>query len=223
MILESVRVENFKCIDDSTEFSIRSLTGLVGQERVGQDRPAEGAVPRQPDPADRGARSRTPNTPGAGGPPTGSAGTRRRTGSSRPTWRLEDADIAAIDRGARARTCWPARRWSSARATTTGSAGRSTSTSGGSSSNLVRGGEARRGRAAQPVGGDDVGGAAADAAAASSRRRPAQAALLADVQQRFPRGDVRRAGHRRCSRRGCRGSCTSPSTTGCPPRSPSTS
>jgi ABC-type molybdenum transport system ATPase subunit/photorepair protein PhrA len=36
MILESVRVENFKCIDDSTEFSIRSLTGLVGKNESGK-------------------------------------------------------------------------------------------------------------------------------------------------------------------------------------------
>lgn len=36
MILESVRVENFKCIDDSTEFSIRPLTALVGKNESGK-------------------------------------------------------------------------------------------------------------------------------------------------------------------------------------------
>ena len=36
MILESARVENFKCIDDSTEFSIRSLTALVGKNESGK-------------------------------------------------------------------------------------------------------------------------------------------------------------------------------------------
>jgi len=36
MILESVRVENFKCIDDSTEFTIRNLTGLVGKNESGK-------------------------------------------------------------------------------------------------------------------------------------------------------------------------------------------
>ncbi len=36
MILESVRVENFKCIDDSTEFSIRPLTGIVGKNESGK-------------------------------------------------------------------------------------------------------------------------------------------------------------------------------------------
>ena len=33
---ESARVENFKCIDDSTEFSIRSLTALVGKNESGK-------------------------------------------------------------------------------------------------------------------------------------------------------------------------------------------
>jgi energy-coupling factor transporter ATP-binding protein EcfA2 len=36
MILESARVENYKCIDDSTEFSIRSLTALVGKNESGK-------------------------------------------------------------------------------------------------------------------------------------------------------------------------------------------
>ncbi|HNV04133.1 MAG TPA: AAA family ATPase [Vicinamibacterales bacterium] len=36
MLLESVRVENFKCIDDSTEFSIRRLTALVGKNESGK-------------------------------------------------------------------------------------------------------------------------------------------------------------------------------------------
>jgi len=36
MILETVRVENFKCIDDSTEFTVRSLTGLVGKNESGK-------------------------------------------------------------------------------------------------------------------------------------------------------------------------------------------
>ena len=36
MILESARVENYKCIDDSTEFSLRSLTALVGKNESGK-------------------------------------------------------------------------------------------------------------------------------------------------------------------------------------------
>jgi energy-coupling factor transporter ATP-binding protein EcfA2 len=36
MILESARVENFKCIDDSTEFSVRPLTALVGKNESGK-------------------------------------------------------------------------------------------------------------------------------------------------------------------------------------------
>jgi hypothetical protein len=36
MILESARVENFRCIDDSTEFSLRPLTGLVGKNESGK-------------------------------------------------------------------------------------------------------------------------------------------------------------------------------------------
>ena len=36
MILESVRVENFKCIDDSGEFSLRPLTALVGKNESGK-------------------------------------------------------------------------------------------------------------------------------------------------------------------------------------------
>ncbi|MEW5984041.1 MAG: AAA family ATPase [Acidobacteriota bacterium] len=36
MILETVRVENFKCIDDSTEFSIKPLTALVGKNESGK-------------------------------------------------------------------------------------------------------------------------------------------------------------------------------------------
>ncbi len=36
MILESVRVENFKCVDDSTEFSTRSMTALVGKNESGK-------------------------------------------------------------------------------------------------------------------------------------------------------------------------------------------
>ncbi len=36
MVLESLRIENFKCIDDSTEFSIRALTGLVGKNESGK-------------------------------------------------------------------------------------------------------------------------------------------------------------------------------------------
>jgi energy-coupling factor transporter ATP-binding protein EcfA2 len=36
MILESVRVENFKCVDDSGEFSIRPLTALVGKNESGK-------------------------------------------------------------------------------------------------------------------------------------------------------------------------------------------
>jgi len=36
MILDSVRVENFKCIDDSTEFTIRTLTAMVGKNESGK-------------------------------------------------------------------------------------------------------------------------------------------------------------------------------------------
>ncbi|MEI6668731.1 MAG: AAA family ATPase [Acidobacteriota bacterium] len=36
MMLESARIENFKCIDDSTEFTIRPLTGIVGKNESGK-------------------------------------------------------------------------------------------------------------------------------------------------------------------------------------------
>ena len=36
MLFESARVENFKCIDDSTEFGIRRLTALVGKNESGK-------------------------------------------------------------------------------------------------------------------------------------------------------------------------------------------
>jgi hypothetical protein len=36
MILETVRVENFKCVDDSTEFTTPSLTTLVGKNEAGK-------------------------------------------------------------------------------------------------------------------------------------------------------------------------------------------
>ena len=36
MVLESLRIENFKCIDDSTEFSVRALTGLLGKNESGK-------------------------------------------------------------------------------------------------------------------------------------------------------------------------------------------
>src|SRR5438132_14296106 len=36
MILRSVRVQNFKCIDDSQEFSVDALTCLVGKNESGK-------------------------------------------------------------------------------------------------------------------------------------------------------------------------------------------
>ncbi|MCK4822673.1 AAA family ATPase, partial [bacterium] len=36
MILKSVRVENFRCIEDSIEFSIEPVTCLVGKNEAGK-------------------------------------------------------------------------------------------------------------------------------------------------------------------------------------------
>jgi hypothetical protein len=95
MILESVRVENFKCIDDSTEFSIRSLTGLVGKNESGKTAllkalyrinpilPTEAQFQDTEYPRRRWAayRQRKQKTPD-------------RVVTT--TWRLEEADLAAI-------------------------------------------------------------------------------------------------------------------------------
>ena len=95
MILESVRVENFKCIDDSTEFSIRALTGLVGKNESGKTAllkalyrvnpvlPTEAAFhdieyPRRRWAAYRQRRQKSPD----------------RVVTT--TWTLEEADVAAI-------------------------------------------------------------------------------------------------------------------------------
>ncbi len=95
MILESVRVENFKCIDDSTEFSIRSLTALVGKNESGKTAllkalyrlnpvvPAEGRFVDTEYPRRRWASYRE----------------RRRTSPDRvvtASWRLEPADLEAV-------------------------------------------------------------------------------------------------------------------------------
>ena len=95
MILESVRVENFKCIDDSTEFSIGSMTALVGKNESGKTAllkalyrinpilPVDGdfldtEYPRRRWAAYRQRQDRTPD--------------RVVTAA----WRLEDADLAAV-------------------------------------------------------------------------------------------------------------------------------
>jgi len=95
MILESARVENFKCIDDSTEFSIRSLTALVGKNESGKTAllkalyrlnpilPVDGdfldtEYPRRRWAAYRQRRGQAPD----------------RVVTA--TWRLEDADAAAV-------------------------------------------------------------------------------------------------------------------------------
>jgi hypothetical protein len=95
MILESVRVENFKCIDDSTEFSIRALTALVGKNESGKTAllkalyrvnpilPTEATFQDIEYPRRRWAAYRQ----------------RRHKAPDRvitTTWRLEDADIAVI-------------------------------------------------------------------------------------------------------------------------------
>jgi hypothetical protein len=95
MILESVRVENFKCIDDSTEFSIRSLTALVGKNESGKTAvlkalyrvnpilPTEAEFHDTEYPRRRWAtyRQRRQKTPD-------------RVVTT--TWQLEDADIAVV-------------------------------------------------------------------------------------------------------------------------------
>lgn len=95
MILETVRVENFKCIDDSTEFSIRPLTALVGKNESGKTAllqalcrlnpvlPSEGTFADTEYPRRRWAAYRQ----------------RRQKAADRvvtTTWRLEPADIDAL-------------------------------------------------------------------------------------------------------------------------------
>ncbi len=95
MILETVRVENFKCIDDSTEFSIRPLTALVGKNESGKTAllqalcrlnpvlPSEGTFAETEYPRRRWAAYRQ----------------RRQKAADRvvtTTWRLEPADIDAL-------------------------------------------------------------------------------------------------------------------------------
>jgi len=95
MILESARVENFKCIEDSTEFSIRSLTALVGKNESGKTAllkalyrvnpilPVDGNFLDTEYPRRRWAAYRT----------------RKHTEPDRvvtATWRLEEPDLAAV-------------------------------------------------------------------------------------------------------------------------------
>jgi hypothetical protein len=95
MILESARVENFKCIDDSTEFSIRSLTALVGKNESGKTAllkalyrinpilPVDGKFLDIEYPRRRWAAYRQ----------------RKASGPDRvvtSTWRLEEPDLAAV-------------------------------------------------------------------------------------------------------------------------------
>ena len=95
MILETARVENFKCIDDSTEFTIRSLTGLVGKNESGKTALLNALYRVNPI---------LPND----GPFADTEYPRRRWASYRQrrqkspdriattVWRLEDADVAAL-------------------------------------------------------------------------------------------------------------------------------
>jgi energy-coupling factor transporter ATP-binding protein EcfA2 len=187
MILESVRVENFKCIDDSTEFSVQSLTGLVGKNESGKTTvlkalyrvnpilPTEAEFhdteyPRRRWAAYRQRRQQTPD----------------RVVTT--TWRLEDADIAVVaealgpdvlaspkvvvSKGYDNRLRWQIdldeRRVVS---------------------NLVRGAkldadELRTLWAANSIA--ELG----RVIQAMDSPTPAQAALLADVQRRFPRGTL---------------------------------
>ncbi|MEK6630485.1 MAG: AAA family ATPase [Acidobacteriota bacterium] len=95
MILETARVENFKCIDDSTEFTIRSLTGLVGKNESGKTALLNALYRVNPI---------LPND----GPFADTEYPRRRWASYRrrrqkspdrivtTVWRLEDADVATL-------------------------------------------------------------------------------------------------------------------------------
>jgi hypothetical protein len=96
MILESVRVENFKCIDDSTEFSIRSLTGLVGKNESGKTALLKALYRTSPIiPQDAGFSDiEYPRRRWA------SYRQRRQQAPDRvvtTTWRLEAADVASLD------------------------------------------------------------------------------------------------------------------------------
>ena len=96
MILESVRVENFKCIDDSTEFTIRSLTALVGKNESGKTALLKALYRVNPLVAVRGAVRRHRVPAPAMDRPTASAATGRPTGSSTTTWQLEAPDVEAL-------------------------------------------------------------------------------------------------------------------------------
>lgn len=95
MILESARVENFKCVDDSTEFSVRPLTALVGKNESGKTAllqalyrvnpllASEGSFVEMEYPRRRWAAYRQ----------------RRQKGADRvvtTTWRLEQGDVDAL-------------------------------------------------------------------------------------------------------------------------------
>jgi len=96
MLFESARVENFKCIDDSTEFGIRRLTALVGKNESGKTAllkalyrinpilPVDGDFVETEYPRRRWSEYRR----------------RRADAPDRvvtATWRLEEADLAAVE------------------------------------------------------------------------------------------------------------------------------
>jgi hypothetical protein len=97
MVLESLRIENFKCIDDSTEFSVRSLTGLVGKNESGKTailRALYRLNPLVPSDADF-SDIEFPRRRWAG---------YRQKSKTQPArivtslWRLDDTDMAALER-----------------------------------------------------------------------------------------------------------------------------
>src|ERR1035441_3014708 len=95
MRLLTVQVQDFRCVEDSTEFSLVDVTCLVGKNESGKTALLKALYKLKPDnptqeafhPAkDYPRRKWRPDTPIPPSPP-----------ALTTTWKLEDADIAAIE------------------------------------------------------------------------------------------------------------------------------
>ena len=216
MILESVRVENFKCIDDSTEFTVRSLTALVGKNESGKTALLKALYRVNPILPVRGQlpRHRIPAAPVGGLPAAPAVGARPR----------RHHHVAARGRrhGRRGRRCWARTRCPATRvvrhaaATTTGCAGRSTSTSGGSSPTWCAAPSSTRDELRSLWAAATVARARPDAPGPRGAHARPGGPAASTSQRALPAAAPSTSRWRRCSRRGCRGSSTSPSTTACP-------
>ena len=96
MKLTSVRVENFKCVEDSSEFSIDQVTCLVGKNEAGKTALLEALYKLNPVEADKADFDEEEF-------PRRHLATYRQRRDREPanvlstTWHLDDADVAAIE------------------------------------------------------------------------------------------------------------------------------